>query len=221
MSQPPCISVSLRLIILATLLTLVAMVASTSSTAEARLRTSQPAAVASNAGSADLAVSVATLSIAQVTGYQYFHATVTNNGPDPASNVIITGGTPPRSTFHCVTGLGAACGPVPSGVTCTAPTTAAPFNSRHGLAQCRRLNERVWMGFYHGLSLPASAYCDSASVTSSTPDPNTSNNTAGGLRTRRVTAAGLPRTDTPRSSHRLGRGKIRCRYNEHPRPAAR
>lgn len=178
MSQPPCISVSLRLIILATLLTLVAMVASTSSTAEARLRTSQPAAVASNAGSADLAVSVATLSIAQVTGYQYFHATVTNNGPDPASNVIITGGTPPRSTFHCVTGLGAACGPVPSGVTCTAPTTAAPLTcATASLSAGASIS--VWMGFYHGFFFPASAYCDSASVTSSTPDPNTSNNTAG------------------------------------------
>lgn len=178
MSQPPRISVSLRLIILATLLTLVAIMAPTSSTAEARLRTAQPAAVVSTARSADLAVSVATLFIAQVTGYQYFHVTVTNNGPDPASNVIITGGTPPRSTFHCVTGLGAACGPVPSGVTCTAPTTAAPLTCATGSLSADA-SISVWMGFYHGFFFPASAYCDSASVTSSTPDPNTSNNTAG------------------------------------------
>jgi hypothetical protein len=34
-------------------------------------------------------------------------------------------------------------------------------------------------GFYHGFFVPGQAYCDSASVTSTTPDPNTSNNTAG------------------------------------------
>jgi Domain of unknown function DUF11 len=178
MSQPPHISVSLRLIILATLVALVAMVAAMSSTAAARLRTAQPAAVASTAESADLAVSVATLFTAQFTGYQYFHVTVTNNGPDPASNVTITGGTPPRSTFHCVTGLGAACGPVPSGVTCTAPTSAAPLTCTTASLSAGT-SVSVWMGFYHGIFPPGSAYCDSASVTSSTPDPNTSNNTAG------------------------------------------
>ena len=140
MSQPPCISVSLRLIILATLLTLVAMVASTSSTAEARLRTSQPAAVASNAGSADLAVSVATLSIAQVTGYQYFHATVTNNGPDPASNVIITGGN--AAPLDVPLRHGSWSGVWSCAVRCDVHRAhdRGTVNLRHGLAQCRRLN---------------------------------------------------------------------------------
>jgi Domain of unknown function DUF11 len=178
MSQPSRISSSIRLIILAALLALGALVASTSSTAAARLRTAQPTAVASTTGSADLAMSVATLFTAQVTGYQYFHVTVTNNGPDPASNVAITAGTPPRSTFHCVTGLGAACGAVPSGVTCTAPTSASPLTCTTASLSAGA-SASVWMGFYHGFFFPGSAYCDSASVTSRTPDPNTSNNAAG------------------------------------------
>jgi hypothetical protein len=37
----------------------------------------------------------------------------------------------------------------------------------------------IWMGFRHGFFFPGQAYCDSASVTSATPDPNTSDNAAG------------------------------------------
>lgn len=57
------------------------------------------------ATSADLATRITTAPNAQVTGYQYFAVTVTNNGPDAASNLVVTGGTPPRSTFYCVTGM--------------------------------------------------------------------------------------------------------------------
>jgi uncharacterized repeat protein (TIGR01451 family) len=127
---------------------------------------------------ADLATVITTLPTAQVTGYQYFHVTVTNNGPSPASNVVITGGMPPRSTFHCVTGDGAACGSVVPGVTCKPPTTTAPLTCTIASLTAES-SVSVWMGFYHGFFFPAQGYCDSASATSTTtPDPNTANNTA-------------------------------------------
>jgi hypothetical protein len=34
------------------------------------------------------------------------------------------------------------------------------------------------MGFSHGFFFPGQGYCDSASATAITPDPNTANNTA-------------------------------------------
>jgi uncharacterized repeat protein (TIGR01451 family) len=127
--------------------------------------------------SADLATGITTLSTAQPTGVQYFHVTVTNNGPGPASNIVITGGTPRSSTFHCVTGDGAACGSVVPGVTCEPPTSTAPLTCTTASLK-GGTSVSVWMGFSHGFLFPGQAYCDSASVTSTTPDPNTTNNTA-------------------------------------------
>lgn len=120
MSCPCRISVSTKLTV-AALLALVAVAAPALSAAAAKPPKPHLAAFTTTAPSADLATAIATLPTAQTTGYQYFAVTVTNNGPDPASNVVITGGTPPRSTFYCVTGVGAACGSA-SGVMCTAPT---------------------------------------------------------------------------------------------------
>ena len=127
--------------------------------------------------SADLATGITTLPSAQTTGYQYFHVTVTNNGPSSASNVVITGGMPPRSTFYCVTGDGAACGSVVPGVTCTPPTSTAPLTCTTASLKAGS-SVSVWIGFSHGFFFPGQAYCDSASATSTTPDPNTANNTA-------------------------------------------
>jgi Domain of unknown function DUF11 len=143
-----------------------------SSAAAAKLKKPPPAAA-----SADLATRIATLPSAQTTGYQYLNVTVTNNGPDPASDVVITGGTPPRSTFYCVTGIGAACGSVPPGVRCTPPTSTAPLTCATASLKAGA-SVTVWMGFSHGFFFPGQAYCDSASSTSTTPDPNTANNTA-------------------------------------------
>jgi hypothetical protein len=127
---------------------------------------------------ADLATGIATLPTAQVTGYQYFHVTVINNGPGPASNVVITGGWPPRSTFHCVSGDGPGCGSVPPGVSCHGPTTTNPLNCTIASLDAGS-SVSLWMGFYHGFFFPAQGYCDLASATSTTtPDPNAANNTA-------------------------------------------
>jgi len=128
--------------------------------------------------SADLGVGITTLQIAQTTGYQYFHVTVTNHGPSPASTVVITGGIPPSSTFYCVTGDGAACGSVVPGVTCHPPTSTAGITCTTPSLKAGS-SVSVWMGFSHGFIFPGHAYCDSASVKSTTPDPNTANNTAG------------------------------------------
>jgi hypothetical protein len=145
----------------------------TSGSAAAAKRGDLPAAAAS----ADLAIAISTLPTAQTSGYQYFHVTVTNKGPSPASHVVITGGTPPRSTFYCVTGLGAACGPIVPGVTCKGPTGTTPLTCTARSLKAGT-SVSVWMGFHHGFFFPAQAYCDSASVTSTTPDPNKANNTA-------------------------------------------
>jgi uncharacterized repeat protein (TIGR01451 family) len=136
--------------------------------------TAQPSPAAA---SADLATGITTLPTAQTTGYQYFHVTVTNNGPSRASNVVITGGMPPRSTFYCVTGHGAACGSVVPGVTCQPPTSTAPLTCTTASLKPTS-SVSFWMGFRHGFFFPGQAYCDSASATSTTPDPNTVNNTA-------------------------------------------
>jgi hypothetical protein len=128
-------------------------------------------------GSADLATMIATAPSAQTTGYQYFHVTVTNNGPASASDVVITGGTPPRSTFYCVTGIGAACGSVPRGVTCTPPTSTAPLTCTTSSLSAGS-SVSIWMGFSHGFFWPGQGYCDGASATSATPDPNSANNKA-------------------------------------------
>jgi hypothetical protein len=151
-----------------------AVLVATPSWSAAAQKTKQPP---SAAASADLAGGITTLFRAQTTGVQYFHVTVTNNGPGPASNVAITGGTPPRSTFYCVTGDGAACGSVVSGVTCKPPTSTAPLTCTTASLKAGT-SVSIWMGFSHGFFFPGQAYCDSASVTSTTPDPNTTNNTA-------------------------------------------
>jgi hypothetical protein len=135
-------------------------------------------ATTATARSADLVTRIATLPTAQVTGYQYFAVTVTNRGHNRALNVVIKGGTPSRSTFYCVTGIGAACGSVPSDVTCAAPTSTAPITCKLTAPLTDGSSVTVWMGFTHGFFLPGQAYCDSASASSRTPDPNPANNTA-------------------------------------------
>ena len=157
----------------ALVLALLALAAPSWSATAQKTKQSAPAGA-----SADLDTGITTLRSAQTTGFQYFHVTVTNNGPSPASNVVITGGIPPRSTFHCVTGDGAACGSVVPGVTCQPPTSTAPLTCTTATLKAGS-SVSVWMGFSHGFFFPGQAYCDSASVTSTTPDPNTANNTAG------------------------------------------
>ena len=56
-------------------------------------------------GQADLATTLAGTGIAAVGGYMGYRITVTNNGPDPASNVVVTDPTPAGlrpSTLYCV-----------------------------------------------------------------------------------------------------------------------
>jgi hypothetical protein len=176
MSHRLRIAISPKLTVLVTLLALVA-VAPSAPAAAAKLRKPQPEALTTTAASADLATRITTAPSAQVTGYQYFAVTVTNNGPDPASKLVITGGTPWRSTFYCVTGIGGACGSVPPGVTCTPPTSTAPLTCAKASLSAGT-SVTIWMGFRHGFFFPGQAYCDSASATSSTLDPNMANNTA-------------------------------------------
>jgi Domain of unknown function DUF11 len=146
-----------------------------------------PALPASAASlSADLATTLTSSGIPAVGGYMGYTMTVTNNGPDSASNVVLTDHTPwyPWSlhptTFHCVGSGTAWCGPLSSGVLCTHPAGGSP-----GTVTCTTtaslprgasmtITLVVQVGFYWHSQL----ICDTATATSSTFDPNTANNTA-------------------------------------------
>jgi uncharacterized repeat protein (TIGR01451 family) len=141
------------------------------------LAAASPMSATAASPSADLATTISG-SPPHAFGYVYYRITVTNNGPDTAYQVVITDTTPARSTFYCGSGTSAACGPAPSGVTCTRPAGST------GTLTCKTASLRpnasvtVWMGVKLGFFWHNQAFGDAATASSATPDPNPSNNTA-------------------------------------------
>jgi hypothetical protein len=137
-----------------------------------------PALSASAASpSADLATTINSPYDAHSHSYLFYTITVTNHGPDPASNVASTDGTPSRATFYCV-GSGW-CGPLSTGVFCTHPPVGSPGTVSCTIASLPSgASMTVTMIVRTGLYFPFQAIWNSATATSSTFDPNTANNTA-------------------------------------------
>lgn len=135
-----------------------------------------PAATATTTSEADLATTMSPKSgIAVRGGSSRFTATVTNNGPDRAVAVIVTDTySSLTATFSGVSASapsGASCKPPVGGnatITCTTPS----------LAPGRVMT--VTVSLVNKCPYPHNAVGDSASATSSTNDPNTANNSAGG-----------------------------------------
>lgn len=144
-------------------------------------------AAKARAQSADLATTIVSPTITTAGSYLYYTITVTNNGPDPASGVVISDATPsswnlPRiqpTTFDCVASGTAWCGPLSPDVACKTPTvgstgtiscTTASLSPSASLT----LTIVVHVGFY----LHNQAVVDTATTTSRTFDPNTANNMA-------------------------------------------
>jgi uncharacterized repeat protein (TIGR01451 family) len=142
-------------------------------------------ASAATTQSADLATTITAHGTSVQGGYIGYTITVTNNGPDAASGVSVTDHIPASmssrypTTFYCVgsvppVGSGQGwCGPLPSGVSCTA--TVNCYTSSLG----PRASMTIEMAIHVGLYLHNQAVGDTATATSSTFDPNTANNTAG------------------------------------------
>jgi Domain of unknown function DUF11 len=142
-----------------------------------------PASAASP--TADLATTIISPTITNTGSYLYYAITVTNNGPDTASNVVMADHTPwyPWSlhptTFYCVGSGSAWCGPLSPGVWCTAPKrgfagTVSCTTASLVPGASMTITMIVHVGFY----LHNQVVIDTATATSSTFDPNTANNTA-------------------------------------------
>jgi uncharacterized repeat protein (TIGR01451 family) len=139
--------------------------------------------------SADLSTTLGEIGIATFGGYMGYTITVTNHGPNRASNVVITDPTPRYisnlhpTTFYCVGGVPRAagwCGPLPPNVLCPAPPkvgspgTVTCTTSSLRVGASVRIIMAIRVGFYfHNMGI-----CDTATATSSTFDPDTANNTA-------------------------------------------
>jgi hypothetical protein len=141
--------------------------------------------------SADLATTITAHGTNVLGGYIGYTITVTNNGPDAASHVIMTDRIPSSSwtryptTFYCVgsvppVGGGQGwCGRLPNSVSCTAPAVGSPGTvtcTTSSLAQgaSMTIEMAIHVGFYFGRQ----AVGDTATVTSGTFDPDMANNTA-------------------------------------------
>ena len=101
--------------------------------------------------------------------------TIANNGPDAASNIVLTDTMPPNTTFLSY-GTGA------SGVVCTTPAVGAtgtitcPFAPAQATVASGTSFQFVIQLQVASLSLPA--VVNTATVSSDTPDPDTTNNSA-------------------------------------------
>ncbi|MGA8432267.1 MAG: C25 family cysteine peptidase, partial [Candidatus Sulfotelmatobacter sp.] len=97
--------------------------------------------------------------------------TVTNNGPAAASSVSFTEAIPGSTTFASVS--------TPAGWTCTTPAVGATGNVNCTIASLASgASAEIIVGVNVASNIPAGTVAETASVTSSTSDPNTLNNTA-------------------------------------------
>jgi uncharacterized repeat protein (TIGR01451 family) len=114
-------------------------------------------------GSADLEVTIAPQSRPTVAGLEFFYTTtVTNNGPDAATNVQLASPLATGFTFKSNTG------DCTSGFPCTFPTLAAGASVE------------VTTGLCSPIDLASGPVVVQASVTSITTDPDPSNNDGTG-----------------------------------------
>lgn len=132
------------------------------------------APTAANASSsADLATTVTKPSFRVFVGsLTTFTITVTNHGPDSARSVLVRDSWSSFSTFYGVSAT------VPSGANCSAP----PVGSR-GTVTCTTASLTPGASMIIHLTLrvegfPNQLVQDTATATSTTPDPNAANNTA-------------------------------------------
>ena len=144
-----------------------------------------------SAGTADLAATMTGRGIAIPGGSMGFTITVANNGPDPASNVIVSDATPAGwptkpTKFLCVGGVTSPgsgmgwCGPLPSSVSCTHPLVGSPGTTNCTTASLQPgASMTVVVALVVGFYFHNQAFCDSAFTTSDTFDPNPGNNQAG------------------------------------------
>jgi uncharacterized repeat protein (TIGR01451 family) len=146
--------------------------------------TAAPVAQA-NAQSADLATTIVSPSTTSVGSYLYYTITATNNGPDSASNVVISDATPSNmwaaqpTTFYCVGSGTAWCGKLKPSVSCTTPNvgstgTVSCTTASLSAGASMTITMVVHVGFYMHNQLVV----DTAKAASNTFDPNTANNTA-------------------------------------------
>jgi uncharacterized repeat protein (TIGR01451 family) len=144
----------------------------------------QPPTAGATVPSADLATTVTPFNVgphAVVGAAIGYRITVMNNGPDPASDVVLTDSVNPSmwsrypTRFYCV-GVGVLCSPLPSTVSCTPP----PPTSTPGTATCTTgslspgTSVTISVGVHVGFYLPHQLICDTASVTF---NPNVGNDT--------------------------------------------
>jgi hypothetical protein len=144
-----------------------------------------PAPIAEASGaSADLATTIRAYGNTTFGGYDFYRITVTNNGPDAASDVVMTDHIPLSiwsrypTTFVRVGG-NSTFGSLPQSVSCTTP----PVGST-GTVSCTTssltpsASMTIWIEVRTGVYMHNQLMADTATVTSSTFDPNTANNTA-------------------------------------------
>jgi uncharacterized repeat protein (TIGR01451 family) len=134
--------------------------------------------------SADLATTMRAYGSNVLGGYDFYAITVTNSGPDAASDVIMTDNIPLSmwtrypTTFVRV-GSNSTFAPLPQSVSCTTPrvgSTGTVSCTTGSLASGAAMT--VWIEIRTGFYINNQLFADTASVISSTFDPNTNNNTA-------------------------------------------
>ena len=136
-----------------------------------------PAAVRATALSADISVTKEfnSPSPTQFGAAIDYTITIKNNGPDAASNIVLTDAIPPNTTFLSY-GTGA------SGVVCTTPavggtgTITCPFAPAQATVAAGASFQFIIQLQVAALSLPT--VDNTATVSSDTPDPDTTNNSA-------------------------------------------
>jgi hypothetical protein len=154
----------------------------------AALGASAPAATADTTptATADLATTVTPFNVgpyAVVGATIGYRITVTNNGPDAASNVVLTDTVRPSiwsrypTKFTCVGGpSGAWCGPLPPTVSCSGLPAGSP-----GTVTCTAgslsssASMTIDVGVHVGLYSHNQLICDTAGVTSSTVGSDSGN----------------------------------------------
>lgn len=132
------------------------------------------AGTAATSSEADLVMTMAASGLAAPGEPVSFRATVTNDGPDTAQNVVVTDTSIPTTFINVTWPFGVASCTTPrlggvGTITCNAPSLAPGFS----LTLTVNLRARCWSN--------GQAVWNGATATSTTNDPNTSNNTASGL----------------------------------------
>jgi uncharacterized repeat protein (TIGR01451 family) len=133
---------------------------------------------------ADVAVSKGLISTSASSGHQVLYSIqVTNHGPSDAAAVTLSDDVPASTTFHS---LGQLAGPT---FTCTNPNEGEVGTTNCTITSLGRGETAIFVATYVVDTVAnGTVISNTASVTSTTPDPNTDNNTD----TARVTVVNAP-----------------------------